>query len=186
MSQHKLTPVERTNKWRIENPEKFKIQRENYKQKQAELDKKRCKIGKSLYNKQYYIKNKQKELDRVKQYQISVGLRSDSSNGKTIPEKRIEKFLISNNIDYICEKTFDDCKNVSFLHFDFYLPKLNLIIEFDGPFHTKPIYGEDVLKKVKINDQIKNKYCKDNNINLLRISYLNLKNIEEILSEEIL
>jgi uridylate kinase len=41
------------------------------------------------------------------------------------------------------------------------------------------------LKKQKIKDSIKTKYCKDNNIKLIRIPYTEFKNIENILKKEI-
>ena len=37
----------------------------------------------------------------------------------------------------------------------------------------------------KIRDTIKNKYCKDNDIKLIRIPYLEINNIENILIKEL-
>ena len=37
------------------------------------------------------------------------------------------------------------------------------------------------LKETQIRDRIKNKYCKDNNIKLIRIPYFEFDNIDEIL-----
>ena len=71
--------------------------------------------------------------------------------------------------------------------FDFYLPKDNICIEFDGPQHFKAtdlFGGKEELIKTKFRDNIKNEYCKINNINLIRISYKD-KNIEEILKERL-
>lgn len=51
------------------------------------------------------------------------------------------------------------------LPFDFY-------IEYDGIQHYKPIVGgEEGFIKLKERDDIKSKYCKDNNIELYRIGY---------------
>lgn len=97
-------------------------------------------------------------------------------------------YLDDNNIEYITQHTFDECKYKSKLRFDFYIPSLNSIIEYDGEQHFMSIErfgGDDALMNNKIKDEIKNKYCLDNNINLLRISYLNLKNIHQILDENI-
>ena len=41
------------------------------------------------------------------------------------------------------------------------------------------------FRKLKERDMIKNKYCEDNNINLLRIPYWEDKNIEEIISNHL-
>jgi len=81
------------------------------------------------------------------------------------------------------QKKFDGCRNIRELPFDFYLPKYNMCIEFDGVHHFKPMNhwgGKENLIEVKRRDEIKNQYCKDNNIKLLRIKYD--ENIEEKLS----
>ena len=97
-------------------------------------------------------------------------------------ELLIENYLINNNINYIKEYKFDDCKNVRKLPFDFFLPNKNLLIEFDGIQHFKAVDffgGEEGFKILKQNDHIKNEYCLKNNIRLIRIKYN--KNIEECL-----
>ena len=74
--------------------------------------------------------------------------------------------------------------------FDFYLPQYNLFIEYDGQQHYEParFYGsnkeknEEELRKIQERDKIKNKYCEENHINLLRIPYWETKNIETIIN----
>lgn len=86
----------------------------------------------------------------------------------------IENVLENNHIDYIYQKRFLDCKNIKPLPFDFYLPKYNICIEYDGSQHTiaNDFWGgENALKITQQNDNIKNQYCKNNNINLIRIPY---------------
>ena len=64
------------------------------------------------------------------------------------------------------------------LPFDFYIPKYNLIIEYDGFHHFYPVNGgggEEKFKLTQENDAIKNKYCKENDITLLRIPYTDSK-----------
>lgn len=103
-------------------------------------------------------------------------------------EKEISKFLDSINICYKTEKAFKDCKNKHVLKFDFWLPNNHICIEFDGEQHFKPIkFGnkskEEVEKdfeSIKQNDKIKNEYCKENLINIIRIKYN--ENIEEKLN----
>ena len=95
-------------------------------------------------------------------------------------EREIRLWLLSENIYYIPQKRFNECKDKQPLPFDFYLPKHNLCIEYDGRQHFKPVkqFGgtkgfEDRVKK----DKIKSKFCEDNGINLLRIKYNeNIKN----------
>jgi very-short-patch-repair endonuclease len=89
-------------------------------------------------------------------------------------EKVINEFLIENNINFERQYKFKDCKYKYCLPFDFYLPKYNLCIEFDGIQHFESIkyWGGDVaLSKQIIKDKIKNEYCKNNNIDLIRIRY---------------
>lgn len=91
----------------------------------------------------------------------------------------------NNNIKYIKQKTFKECKDIKLLKFDFYLPEYNMCIEFDGIQHFKPIErfgGIDGFKKTKQNDKTKNIYCDKNNIKLLRIKY-NENIFEKIISK---
>lgn len=89
-------------------------------------------------------------------------------------ERFIEKYLENKDIEYIKDKKFDGCIYKAPLRFDFYLPKYNLCIEFDGKQHFEKFKKEkdDIkLNLRKLRDQIKNEYCKNNNIHLIRIRY---------------
>ena len=105
-------------------------------------------------------------------------------------EKKINDFLIKNNIIFEKEKRFNDCKNIKKLPFDFYLSEHNILVEFDGEQHFKPTrfnscsneYANEMFLKIKQNDELKNKYCIDNNIQLIRIPYT-IKNVEEFLNK---
>lgn len=106
-------------------------------------------------------------------------------------ENKIEEFLLKNNIKYYNQKTFNDCKHKRKLEFDFYLPEYNMCIEYDGKQHFEPIeyFGGDViLETQKKIDKIKNEYCKNNDINIIRIKYNeniedNLKSLEKNILE---
>ena len=52
-------------------------------------------------------------------------------------EVKIMIFLESNNIKFIRQFKFNDCKYIKTLSFDFYIPKYNLCIEYDGEQHFK-------------------------------------------------
>ena len=98
-------------------------------------------------------------------------------------ENRIKLYLNSKNIYYIRQKCFEECKDKRHLPFDFYLPDYNKIIEFDGKQHFEPIEyfgGEEHFKIQQKHDKIKDNFCKNNGISLLRIPYF--KNIEEELN----
>lgn len=100
-------------------------------------------------------------------------------------ERWIREFLEMLDIEYVPQMKFEDCKNIRCLPFDFYLPKYNICIEFDGVQHFHPIKfwgGEEMFKYRQRNDQIKTEYCKKNNIRLIRISYkIKKKEIFEII-----
>lgn len=106
-------------------------------------------------------------------------------------ESEIVKFLEENNIKYIREYKFEGCisdKNYPF-RFDFYCPNINTCIEYDGELHFKSIKhfgGDSKLQKTIKNDELKNIYCKDNSINLIRIPYTKFNYINQILIKEIL
>lgn len=100
-------------------------------------------------------------------------------------ERKIESYLLNSDIKYECQKKFEDCININRLSFDFWVENKNLLIEFDGEQHTKPLgYQNGGIKKLNYTikcDNIKNDYCFKNKINLLRISYLDIDNINNIL-----
>jgi hypothetical protein len=101
-------------------------------------------------------------------------------NGKGCPickdskgEREIRQYLNQNNINFIYQHTFSDCRNIKLLPFDFYLPNYNICIEFNGEQHYKPIKwfgGEKTLEGIKKRDKIKMEYCQNNNIPLIIIN----------------
>lgn len=95
----------------------------------------------------------------------------------------IEKLLQENKISFIKEYKFENCKNINSLPFDFYLPDYNILIEFDGEQHFKSKPHFDDIKYIHNNDIIKNNFCFENQLYLIRISYNNYQNlnIEDLL-----
>ena len=101
---------------------------------------------------------------------------------------KVQKFLEENNINFIPEYRFEDCKNINSLPFDFYLPEKNILIEYDGQQHFNSIEyfgGEEALEKTQRNDNIKTEYALKNKLNLIRIPYTEIENIENILKENL-
>jgi len=93
---------------------------------------------------------------------------------ETKGEKYIKNYLIENNIYFIKQYRFNDCRNIYPLPFDFYLPEYNMCIEYDGEQHFKSVKqfgGDEGLKETIKRDKIKTDYCLENNINLIRIVY---------------
>jgi len=106
---------------------------------------------------------------------------------KSKGELKIKKFLDDNSIKYEQNKKFENCKYINHLLFDFYLNEFKTCIEYDGEQHFIPINkwgGEENLKNNKIRDNIKNEYCINNDIKLIRIKYT--ENIIDILKNNIL
>lgn len=107
---------------------------------------------------------------------------------KSKGELKIRNFLDNNKIYYKQEYKFKDCKFYKELPFDFYLYDYDICIEFDGIQHFEIIkhFGglDDFIGRI-IRDTIKNKYCEDNNIKLIRIPYWEIDNIENILIKEL-
>lgn len=122
-----------------------------------------------------------KMLDKLKQGQ---GCKyCNCSHG----EKRIEKYLIEENIINQPQKSFDGLlglKNGN-LSYDFYLPTYNLLIEFQGEQHEHYCkwFHEDIedFEKQIEHDRRKREYAKNNDYKLLEIWYYDFNNIEEIL-----
>ena len=100
-------------------------------------------------------------------------------------ERKIENFLIENNIFFLPQHKFDDCKNVRRLLFDFYLPEHNTGIEFNGMQHYEEnefFGGTKGFQETIFRDKIKEEYCLPQGINLLVIPYWEKDNIEQILT----
>ena len=76
------------------------------------------------------------------------------------------------------EKIFEDCKNTKEgkycrpLRFDFYIPEIETAIEYDGEQHFNPKtkYAKK-YDEIQENDKIKNEYCFNNGIKLIRVHY---------------
>jgi len=93
-------------------------------------------------------------------------------------------YLRKHNLEFVTQKMYKDClsqHNKQF-RFDFYVPKDNMIIECDGEQHFKPLkftsknYNiEEWFKIIQERDKIKTKYCIDNGIKLIRVSYKEMK-----------
>jgi|GEM_PF-2075861 hypothetical protein len=109
-------------------------------------------------------------------------------------ESIIADWLRKHNIKFIAEKQFKDLINpltLQNLRMDFYLIDLRICIEFDGKQHFKKskkfdANGKDSLKARQARDIIKNQYCYNRNIKMVRIRYNQISEIEKILSQHCL
>lgn len=94
-------------------------------------------------------------------------------------ERAIRRWLEEHNIEYEPQKKFSDCRDINPLPFDFYLPKHNVAIEYNGKQHyiSSDFFGGDkALAYTQRHDKMKEEYCKKNKIRFLCIPYT--KNVE--------
>ena len=127
-----------------------------------------CDCGKECDKDGYYMKNGRT---------ISCGC-----TNLTAGEFKISQILAQNQIMFEREKIFLNCVNPNtnrHLRFDFYINN-QYLIEFDGEQHYQSINyfgGENNLIKTQERDTFKNKWCKENNIPLIRIPYTHLEDL---------
>lgn len=92
-------------------------------------------------------------------------------------EKEVSNTLEKMGIEYIPEWRIGDR-----LRADFYIPRYNAIIEYDGKQHFDPIEhwgGEENLEGIVFRDKVKNKYCDWMGIRILRIPYWQFDEIND-------
>jgi len=132
-------------------------------------------------------------------YSLSINIEENvKMSRRSMGERTIYNWLKTNNIEFESEKRFSDCRNIRPLPFDFYLLDHNVLIEFDGKQHFKPFWfghftTPDFRTKMKLqftkiqyHDSIKNDYCLNKNIELIRIPYWELENINDILRDKLI
>lgn len=114
------------------------------------------------------------------------------SCGCMISQYNIRLKEIVEGLGYECESEYYiDLREYgyTFMRFDLYISSLNLAIEYDGEGHYEPIgYGGDPNENFILTqkrDEIKNNYCADKNIHLLRIPYWEKENMENIIINKI-
>lgn len=93
-------------------------------------------------------------------------------------ERKISKLLDILNIKYFKQYKIP----INNQRFDFFLPKYNIVIEYDGIQHFEVVEhfgGEKGFKERLKRDEFKNKYCRDNGITMIKIPYTDFKKIDE-------
>lgn len=146
------------------------------------------------YSKTIYVKALEKVIITCLLHGDFIQTPSDHLNNNGCPrckrskgESFVSNFLEKNNINFIPQKTFKNCKYKKTLPFDFYLQDFNICIEYDGEFHFKQkrnFITKERLELQQLRDNIKTQYCIDNNISLIRIRYD--ENIEEFLKNKLI
>lgn len=108
----------------------------------------------------------------------------------TIGEQNIMDFLDKNKIVYIREKKFTGLLNPFTkkpLRFDFFIRQINTCIEFDGKQHYEMVKkfhaNQRQFNYQQTKDALKNAYCKEKGINLIRVHYKDINRIDIVLSD---
>lgn len=107
-------------------------------------------------------------------------------------ELKVEEYLKNNGIEYKTQysvKLEQQMFSRNNLKIDFYLPKHNKFIEFNGIQHYEftPAFHktkEEFTKQVERDKRLK-EYCKENKIKLIVIKYNQIDKIEEILNKKL-
>lgn len=94
-----------------------------------------------------------------------------------------------NNLYYISQKKFKSLIGLGGgnLSYDFYIPKYNLLVEYQGEFHdgsARMQTKKDFITQQE-HDRRKREYAKEHNIDLLEIWYWDYDNIEKILGKKL-
>lgn len=95
---------------------------------------------------------------------LNHGTRCKKCNGSA-GEKIINQYLESKHIKFEYPKSFPDLKDIHKLRYDFYLPDYNILIEYQGMQHIRPMNymgGKEKFTTQQKHDEMKRKYAKDN------------------------
>jgi len=103
-------------------------------------------------------------------------------------ERRVRQVL--NELDFeFCEQArFPECRDRGQLAFDFYIPGLRVLIEYDGKQHFQRSElwgGHHVLALTQRHDAIKDEFAVTHGYRLIRIPYWEFDRIETILREQL-
>ena len=102
-------------------------------------------------------------------------------------ENIVKQILNVNNINYVDQYRVDIDKDINcsgYTYIDFYLPDLNIAIEYNGIQHYVPIEyfgGQLRFEQQKRRDSFVREYCTNSNIKLVEIPY-ELKDYKDILT----
>lgn len=130
-------------------------------------------------------------LGELRRGEYRNGIRSGTTScGKCVisrGEEKVAELLSDMGIVFESQKIFKECRNPKTnycLPFDFFLPEYNCCIEYDGAQHytgwwkvktEKSKYTS--LESIKSRDKIKDAFCLNNNIGLVRIPYTDFKKL---------
>jgi hypothetical protein len=103
-------------------------------------------------------------------------------------ERRIRRVLRQLGHDFVEQARFPECRDRRPLPFDFYLPHIRTLIEYDGKQHYRKSElwgGHHQLERTQRHDAIRNQFATEHGYRLLRIPYWQFDQIEEILRRDL-
>jgi len=135
---------------------------------------------KSTHHKILCMHNKCNHEWKIKPNDFQQGKRCPKCsllNKESKKVKFIKDLLRAKNIEFFQEKTFNECKRINLLPFDFAIKSDRykyILIEYDGIQHFNGWNkNSESLKIIQERDNIKTQFCKENNYPLLRLNYKN-------------
>jgi len=153
-----------------------------------------CQTYKNSSTKIKYICPKHKDIIQEMSYDnFRNGCRCRYCN-QSKGERNIREYLTHKEICFENQYSYENLRGVNngLLRFDFVIFKnkekseIEFLLEYDGSqhFYASDFFGgEENLNITQFHDELKNKYCFENNILLHRIHYKNFKNLENILDD---
>lgn len=99
----------------------------------------------------------------------------NKKGGSSKSEKYIIHALDKLGIKYEYQKYFDGLKDKQKLSYDFYLPNANVLIEYNGEQHYRPVNyfgGKSHFLMQQQHDRMKQKYAEDHGYTLINIPYM--------------
>jgi very-short-patch-repair endonuclease len=126
----------------------------------------------------FVSKGRYKLLDIQKSHEADRKM----SKGEKLVKLQLELLKVY-NVEFIQEKVFPDLRDVGHLRMDFvvYKDDETYVIEFDGGQHHKPVErfgGFKSFLRTKYHDRLKDFYCKERGIKMLRLDKLNIFDVE--------
>lgn len=114
-----------------------------------------------------------------------------ANKGNSKGERLVEDVLISLGLSYMEQATFKGMKHYKQLYYDFLIEDLDIIIEYQGLQHYRPVEYLGGFKKFKSQikrDEIKANFAKDNGYKLIEVPYKldTYAKVSDYLKEELL
>lgn len=100
----------------------------------------------------------------------------------------IRRYLMSHDIPFECEKTFEDLKVKRCMRYDFYVPSFDLLIEYHGEQHfleRENYHGRWTVEQIQEYDKLKEDYARDQAIPLLVVKEPNADEIEKCVDDRL-